>query len=90
MSRTPRTPEHFPRMKHRAAGRAIRKERRLWRESLARNVADFPAAFDGLRAAFVAMAATARHAADAFAEADVAWGTPQPPTLADRIALQGD
>ena len=28
MSRIPRTPEHFPRMKHRAAGRAIRKQRR--------------------------------------------------------------
>lgn len=28
MSTTPRTPEHFPRMKHRAAGRAIRKRNR--------------------------------------------------------------
>ncbi len=28
MSRIPRTPEHFPRMKHRAAGRAVRKARR--------------------------------------------------------------
>lgn len=31
MSTTPRTPQHFPRMKHRAAGRLIRKRRRQWR-----------------------------------------------------------
>ena len=31
MSTTPRTPVHFPRMKHRAAGRAIRKQRREMR-----------------------------------------------------------
>lgn len=33
MSTTPRTPVHFPRMKNRAAGRAIRKQRRLIREA---------------------------------------------------------
>lgn len=58
MSRIPRRPEHFPRMKHRAAGRAIRKKRR---EALAD--------LDGFLAVMVALCRDAEAAFDAFAHA---------------------